>query len=87
MTDEEKKALAELERKRDEPEPPANGGGRQEHVNITIDLSDEHAVDRAIKHGYLTAAEAEELAEKEEEESEDEDGKPAPKRRLDRRYS
>lgn len=82
LSKEEQAQLEELERKRDEPEQRGNSGGRSEVVNVTIDLSDEAAVNRAIEHGYLTRAEVEAMEEEAEEEAEE-----APRRRLDKRYS
>jgi len=60
LSDEQRAQLEELEKLRDAPDEPA--GGRTEAVSIHIDLSDPDAVDRAVSLGYLTRAEAEELA-------------------------
>ncbi len=75
LTDEQAKALAELEALRDAPESESKG--RNENLNFTIDLSDEAAVGRALKLGLLRAEDLED-AEEEDEEEEDEQ----PRRRL-----
>ncbi len=71
LSKEEQDQLDALTKKASEPEPEKNGGGRSENISVTIDFSDEKAVERAIKHGYITRAEAEEIVEGEEEESEE----------------
>ena len=55
-----------LQDKDKEPESPKSS--RAENVTVTIDMGDEAAVARAIKHGYLTQAEVDELEEEQVEE-------------------
>jgi hypothetical protein len=51
LTEEEQKQLDALQRKAEEPDPPSSN--RQDVVNITVDLSDEAAVKRALGLGLL----------------------------------
>lgn len=53
LTEEEAAKLEELTAKRDAPDDPPTGGGRSEVLNVTIDLGDEAAVERALKLGWL----------------------------------
>lgn len=88
LSEEEQAAFEKLKAKIEAPDDEPNGRGRSESLEIIIDLGDENAVSRAIKHGFLTEAEAEEL--KDEQDKDDDDGEPekdeAPRRKLDRRY-
>ena len=52
LNEEQQRQLEELERLRDEPEPP----GSSTAVQVVIDLSDEGAVQRALEHGFLRPA-------------------------------
>ena len=61
--------------------PEANGGGRMENVDVYIDLSDEAAVERAIRHGFLTRAEAEADPDPDPEADPDPDPDTGPKRK------
>lgn len=58
MTDEQAAQLAELEKIRDAPDEPA-GSSRSEVLNITVDLGDPEAVERALKLGWLKAEDVE----------------------------
>jgi len=51
LTEEEQKTLAELQRKAEEPDPTSSN--RQDVLTITVDLSDEAAVKRALGLGLL----------------------------------
>lgn len=54
LSDEETKQLESLLKKKDEPDTPAGGGNsRVENINLTIDLSDDAQVRRAVRAGYL----------------------------------
>jgi hypothetical protein len=61
LTDEQAAQLADLEKLRDAPDEPA-GPGRSEILNYTVDLSDEAAVDRALKLGLLKPSDLEDDA-------------------------
>ena len=56
LTDEEKATLAALTKKAEEPEESGSSRSRVENVNLTIDLSDDKQVRRAVKAGYLPAS-------------------------------
>lgn len=79
LTKDEEKALADLEAKRDAPD-----NGRNESVNITIDLGDEKAVRRAVKSGLLPESALDEI-EDDDDDADADDGKPrrAPKAKPD----
>lgn len=78
LSKDEEAALAELERKRDEPEPERKGPDHR--LDFKIDLSDEAAVERALSLGLITRAEAEAAEDDLEDDDEDDDGgKPRPK--------
>lgn len=53
----EKKALDRLQKKADEPDAPPVSRS----VSATVDLSDPKSIAAAVKHGFLTADEAEDL--------------------------
>ncbi len=77
LTKEQADALAELEALRDAPdEEPAGPAGRM--LNVTVDLGDDAAVERAFKLGFLTAPDADEPEPEPDADAELEDG---PKRR------
>jgi hypothetical protein len=59
LTEEQAKALAELEELRDAPDEEPAGNGVSRVLNVTVDLGDEAQVERAIKLGFLTAPAAE----------------------------
>lgn len=81
LSEDEQAQLDALTKKREAPEEQHGGGGRQDRVHYNIDFSDEAAVERAIKHGIITPAQAEREEEKlEKEEKEEKDG--APRRRV-----
>lgn len=87
LSEEEQKAFDELKAKIEAPDEP-KGNGRHESLEIIIDLGDENAVNRAIKHGFLTADEAEELKDEQDAGGDDDEAEQdeAPRRKLDRRY-
>lgn len=74
LSSEEQKVLKRLQKKAEEPDPPAVG----RTVSVAIDLGDEKQIARAQRYGFLPADEQEEES---EEESEEEEGDEAPKRR------
>jgi hypothetical protein len=74
LSEEEKATLKRLQQK--EKEPAAAPVGKS--INVTIDLGDDAQVARAIKHGFLTAEEAEQASDGDES---DEDSDEAPKRK------
>lgn len=82
LTEEQARQLAELEALRDAPEdaPAARG----ENLNITIDLSDEAAVGRALKLGLLKASDLDD-GDEDKDDDKDDDGKPAKDRTPKRR--
>lgn len=57
LSEAEKALLAKLQKKSEEPDAPPIG----KSVRATIDLGDEKQVALAIKHGFLTADEVEEM--------------------------
>lgn len=57
----EKKALERLQQKADEPDPAPVS----KSISASVDLSDPKSIAAAIKHGFLTADEAEDLKEEE----------------------
>lgn len=59
----EKKALERLQAKAEEPDPAPVS----KSISATVDLSDPKSVAAAIKHGFLTADEVEEMKEEEKE--------------------
>lgn len=71
----EKKALAALQKKAEEPDAPPVS----KSVSATVDLSDPKSVAAAIKHGFLTADEAEDL--KDEEDDKDDKEHTTPRRK------
>ena len=86
LTEEELATLAELEKRRDEPDekPEKTGLGRM--LNVTVDLSDEASVERAFSLGLL---ERPVVATDDDEDGDDEDGdeggkkKAPPKKKTD----
>jgi len=72
LTDAEKSLLAKLNKKAEEPDAPPVG----RTINANIDLGDPKQVALAVKHGFLTADEVEELTEGDGEEKEDSDETP-----------
>jgi hypothetical protein len=70
LTEEEQRTLDALQKKKDEP--TAQNGGRSEHVDVYIDLSDEAAVKRGLDLGYLKASDLD------DDDSDDDDGKKKP---------
>lgn len=85
LTKEEQEQLAALREKEEAPDEPESTRGRQDVHNYTVDFSDEAAVERAVKHGILTPAQAEEI--KDDLDKDDPEPDDAPTRKLDRRYS
>ena len=74
----EKEMLERLTKKADEPEAPPVGRS----ISATIDLGDPKQIALAIKHGFLTSDEVEDLKEEEEgKEKEGKEGDDTPKRR------
>lgn len=53
LTDEEKATLEALTKKAKEPDDEGPKHSRVENINLTIDLSDDAQVKRAVKAGYL----------------------------------
>lgn len=87
LSEEEQAAFEKLKAKIEAPDDEPNGRGRSESLEIIIDLGDENAVNRAIKHGFLTAEEAEEMKDEQDKDDDEEPEKDeAPRRKLDRRY-
>lgn len=72
----EKKALERLQRKAEEPDPPAVGRS----VTASVDLSDPKSIAAAIKYGFLTESEVEDLQD-DEGDGESDEGDETPKRR------
>jgi molecular chaperone DnaK (HSP70) len=70
----EQEYLEKLQRKAEEPDAPAVS----KHINATVDLSDPKSIALAIKHGFLTSDEIDEM----EEEEEDRPADDKPKRRA-----
>lgn len=56
LSDEEAAALKKLQEKQKAPDGPSVG----KSINVSIDLSDDSQVARAIKHGFLSPEEVEE---------------------------
>ena len=65
LTREEQETLDALTKKASEPE--SESSGRRETIDFYVDMSDEAAVERALRHRLLTPEEVEELSEEEEE--------------------
>ena len=76
LSDKEKKLLEDLQRKAEAPDPPPVGRS----ITASVDLGDAKQVELAIKHGFLTADEVEELKEGEGE-GEEKEGDEKPTRR------
>jgi len=74
LSDEERATLKELMRKDKEPAAPPVG----KSISVTVDLSDDAQVERAIQHGFLTRAE---VAADRNGDEDGEDGDEAPKRK------
>lgn len=72
LTDDEQAQLDALSAKRDAPDEPA--ASRGENVNYTIDLSDEKAVERALKLGLLRESDVEDNGGDEDASKDDDDG-------------
>lgn len=84
LTESERKELERLSKKKDAPDPPPIN----KSVTAHIDFSDEKQIERAIKHGFLTPAQAEEIKEGESDDDDDEDSskrKPAADKKPRRR--
>lgn len=80
LTADEQKLLDELTAKSKAPdEPEEKTGGRV--LNVTLDLSDEGAVTRAIKLGWITPPAADEGDEGDEGKGKGDEGDEPPKRR------
>lgn len=62
LSESEKKALKRLQDKAEAPDAPPVS----KSISASVDLSDEKSVAAAIKHGFLTADEVEELEEEKE---------------------
>ena len=60
LSKEEQEQLEALQRKADEPDPPA-GGGSTRNLNITIDLGDPDQVKRGLKLGLLERGDLDEF--------------------------
>lgn len=77
LSDKEQALLKSLQAKAEAPDAPPIGRS----INATIDLGDPKQIELAIKHGFLTADEVEELQEEGEGDGEAENGTETPKRR------
>lgn len=73
----EQAALKKLQDKSEAPDAPPVSRS----VSATVDLSDPKSVALAIKHGFLTADEAEELEEEEDDKGKGKKGDATPRRR------
>ena len=78
LTAKEQELLDQLTAKAEAPDEPENRNSR--NLDIMIDLSDEHAVARALKLGLLEPGDLENEEASEEETSEEPE--PAPRRKL-----
>lgn len=76
LTAAEKKALERLQRKAEEPDAPPVSRS----ITATVDLSDPKSIAAAIKHGFLTSDEVEDLQD-DEGDGESDEGDETPKRR------
>lgn len=74
LSESEKAMLKRLQEKADAPDAPPIS----KSITATVDLSNEKSIAAAIKHGFLTADEAEELKEEEKKEKK---GDATPRRR------
>ena len=72
LSAEEKKQLKALERKAQEPDPPAMG----KSVSVHVDLSDANSVAMAKKYGFLPSDEPENDDEDTDEDEEDDEETP-----------
>jgi len=81
LSDEEQAQLDALTTKRDAPDDDGLGGGRSEFVNVTIDLSDEAAVERGLKLGFLKPGDVEGNGEGDGESDEKPPAEKPPKRK------
>lgn len=80
LTADEQKLLDELAAKRDAPdEPEQKGSGRV--MNVTLDLSDESAVARAIKLGWIDPPAAGDDDDDKGDDDKGDDGDEPPRRR------
>lgn len=77
LSEKEKKQLADLEKKRDAPEPPKVS----KSVSINVDPKDKDSVAFAIKHGFLTADDVSDNGGDDDDDSDDEDSDSKPKPR------
>ena len=77
LTAKEKELLDKLNKKADEPDAPAVS----KSISANIDLSDDKQIAAAIKHGFLTADEVEELQEDERDDKGKKQGAATPRRR------
>lgn len=68
----EQDLLDKLNKKAEEPETPPIS----KSISATVDLSDPKSIAAAIKHGFLTSDEVEELKEEEEEKEKSKDATP-----------
>jgi hypothetical protein len=71
LTEEEQKQLDALQRKAEEPDAPSSN--RQDVVNITVDLSDEAAVKRALGLGLLRLSDVEGDDDDDDQDNDDDD--------------
>ena len=71
LSDEERATLKRLQQKEKEPEAPPVGRS----VQARVDFGDPKQVALAVKHGFLTAEEAEEGKKKESDDDDDDDDK------------
>lgn len=91
LTADEEKALAELEAKRDAPDDSKSRGD----LSVFIDLSDDKAVQRGLKLGYLEPSDLDDDGDDDGDDDDSDDGDsddgdskkkqkkdPAPRRRL-----
>ena len=75
LSESEKAALKRLQEKAEAPDPPSVS----KSISATVDLSDPKSIAAAIKHGFLTADEVEEL--KDEEDGKDKSKDATPRRK------
>lgn len=76
LTAAEKKMLERLSKKAEEPDAPPVSRS----ITATVDLSDPKSIAAAIKHGFLTSDEVEDLQD-DEGDGESDEGDETPKRR------
>lgn len=77
LSEKEQEILDKLSKKAKEPDAPPVS----KSISATVDLSNEKSVAAAIKHGFLTADEVEDLKEEEAAEKKEKKGDATPRRR------